>query len=87
MTQGIADTVASYLDTSLSTDGVLANQKDSIQKDIDKIGTQMATLKTQVADYEKGLRLSLQSSESRVSQLTATQNFLKAQTDALAANN
>jgi flagellar hook-associated protein 2 len=87
MTQGIADTVASYLDTSLSTDGVLANQKDSIQKNIDKIGTQMATLKTQVADYEKGLRLSLQSTESRVSQLTATQNFLKAQTDALAANN
>ena len=87
MTQGIADTVASYLDTSLSTDGVIANQKNSIQKDIDKIGTQIATLKTQVADYEKGLRLSLQGSESRVSQLTATQNFLKAQTDALAASN
>ncbi|MFN7666851.1 MAG: flagellar filament capping protein FliD [bacterium] len=87
MTQGIADQVASYLDTTLSTDGILANQKESIQKDIDNIDTQIATLKTQVSDYEKNLRSSLQNAENKVSQLTATQNFLKAQTDALNANN
>ncbi len=87
MTQGIADQVASYLDTTLSTDGVLANQKASIQETIDSIDAQIATLKTQVADYEKTLRASLQNTENRVSQLTATQNFLKAQTDALNSNN
>jgi flagellar hook-associated protein 2 len=87
MTQGIADQVASYLDQSLSADGVIANQKDSIQTDIDNIDAQMATLKTQVSDYEKTLRASLQNTENRVSQLTATQSFLKAQTDAMNSNN
>ena len=87
MTQGIADQVASYLDQTLSTDGVIANQKESIQTDIDNIDAQIATLKIQVSDYEKNLRSSLQNTENRVSQLTATQNFLKAQTDALNSSN
>jgi flagellar hook-associated protein 2 len=87
MTQGIADQAASYLDKTLSMDGIIANQKESVKKDIDNIDAQIATLKTQVLDYEKTLRSSLQNTENRVSQLTATQNFLKAQTDALNSNN
>lgn len=87
MTQGIADQAASYLDKTLSTDGIIANQKESVKKDIDNIDAQIITLKTQVLDYEKTLRSSLQNTENRVSQLTATQNFLKAQTDALNSNN
>jgi flagellar hook-associated protein 2 len=87
MTQGIADQAASYLDKTLSIDGIIANQKESVKKDIDNIDAQIATLKIQVLDYEKTLRSSLQNTENRVSQLTATQNFLKAQTDALNSNN
>lgn len=87
MTQGIADQAASYLDKTLSIDGIIANQKESVKKDIDNIDAQIITLKTQVLDYEKTLRSSLQNTENRVSQLTATQNFLKAQTDALNSNN
>ena len=87
MTQGIADQAASYLDKTLSTDGIIANQKESVKTDIDNIDAQIITLKTQVSDYEKTLRSSLQNTENRVSQLTATQNFLKAQTDALNSNN
>jgi flagellar hook-associated protein 2 len=87
MTQGIADQAASYLEKTLSIDGIIANQKESVKKDIDNIDAQIATLKTQVLDYEKTLRSSLQNTENRVSQLTATQNFLKAQTDALNSNN
>ena len=87
MTQGIADQAASYLDKTLSIDGIIANQKESVKKDIDNIDAQIITLKTQVSDYEKTLRSSLQNTENRVSQLTATQNFLKAQTDALNSNN
>ena len=87
MTQGIADQAASYLDKTLSRDGIIANQKESVKKDIDNIDAQIATLKIQVLDYEKTLRSSLQNTENRVSQLTATQNFLKAQTDALNSNN
>ena len=87
MTQGIADQASSYLDKTLSIDGIIANQKESVKKDIDNIDAQIITLKTQVLDYEKTLRSSLQNTENRVSQLTATQNFLKAQTDALNSNN
>lgn len=87
MTQGIADQAASYLEKTLSIDGIIANQKESVKKDIDNIDAQIATLKIQVLDYEKTLRSSLQNTENRVSQLTATQNFLKAQTDALNSNN
>ena len=87
MTQGIADQASSYLDKTLSIDGIIANQKESVKKDIDNIDAQIITLKTQVSDYEKTLRSSLQNTENRVSQLTATQNFLKAQTDALNSNN
>jgi flagellar hook-associated protein 2 len=87
MTQGIADQAASYLDKTLNIDGIIANQKESVKKDIDNIDAQIATLKIQVLDYEKTLRSSLQNTENRVSQLTATQNFLKAQTDALNSNN
>lgn len=87
MTQGIADQAASYLEKTLSIDGIIANQKESVKKDIDNIDAQIITLKTQVSDYEKTLRSSLQNTENRVSQLTATQNFLKAQTDALNSNN
>lgn len=87
MTQGIADQAASYLDKTLNIDGIIANQKESVKKDIDNIDAQIITLKTQVSDYEKTLRSSLQNTENRVSQLTATQNFLKAQTDALNSNN
>ena len=87
MTQGIADVVASYIDKNLSTNGVIASQKASIQKDIDTKNSDIVKLQDQVKTYEKGLRSSLQGSEENISKLTATQNFLKAQIDSMSSSN